>query len=877
MLASTRLLTVLNVVVTGSLGFADIAAAQRLPRDVMPTHYALRFTPDLASGTFTGTARIDVNIASPTPRILLNALDLKLTDVRLIQRDATSTARAEVNAERQQVELVLAEPASIGQATIEIAFSGDLNQQLAGLYLGTTAKRRYVASQLEATDARRMFPCFDEPAFKATFDISTVVDRGDVAISNGRQIADVAGPGADKHTVTFATTPLMSTYLVALLIGDFQCATGTAEGVPLRVCATGADEAMMSFALDVTKGVLAFYNQYYGIKYPFEKLDQIAVPDFSGGAMENTGAIVYRESALLVDLATAPIEQKRGVATVIAHEIAHQWFGDLVTMKWWDDVWLNEGFATWMSGKAIEAWKPEWSAAAEEVQGTAFALWADSVGSTRPIHMAADTPTEIMQLFDGIAYAKTAAVLRMIENYLGPETFRAGVNRYLAKHRNGNAEASDFAAALATVAGKPVDRILMDFVRQPGLPLLTVNTVCESDKTTVTVTQRRFFSDPDQLKTPTSELWSVPMCVRAGDGNGACHLITRRQETITVPGCQEPVFGNANAYGYYRTEYAPKMALSIAKASSLHRDERALFFADQWALVSGDRIDVGSFLDLVDAQKPRVERLTLEEIFYSLRGLRQDVASTDDQPAFEHWARTLVQPILAELGLITRQNDSDEQTKYRSAALRFASEVAREPAVVSYLVKLATAYTAGSKDVDLASVDAAFTAVSRSADPAMYDRFVELSKNPTNPLDRDRYVYSLAAFENEALVKRTLDYAMSPEARAQDVPGLVFTAFGNPAGRRVAWEFVKANYDAVVTKSGPTFGPGLVNVVGFACDRDLISDMAAFFDQKKVPGTERTLQQGLERARNCAGLKERQQAVLHQWLANRAESSGTTR
>jgi aminopeptidase N len=294
-----------------------------------------------------------------------------------------------------------------------------------------------------------------------------------------------------------------------------------------------------------------------------------------------------------------------------------------------------------------------------------------------------------------------------------------------------------------------------------------------------------------------------------------------------------------------------------------------LFLADQWALLYGGRVDLAQFLDLADAQKPRIERLPLEELFWTLGAVRQEVASAADRPAFERWARSLVQPLLAELGLQSRPDDGDERKKYRTAVVRFASEVGRDPDVLSQLQDMANAFMAGSKDVDPALVDPALAAVTRGGDAALYERFLELSKNPANPLDRNRYLHSLAEFQNEALVKRALEHAMSPDVRGQDVEGMVFTTFVNPTGRRVAWAFLKPNYDAVVAKAGTTFGAGLVGVVGIVCEADLIADMEAFFTAKKLAGADRTLQQGLERARNCVDLRQHQQDVLHAWLERR--------
>jgi aminopeptidase N len=544
-------------------------------------------------------------------------------------------------------------------------------------------------------------------------------------------------------------------------------------------------------------------------------------------------------------------------------------------MKWWDDVWLNEGFATWMAAKAVEAWKPEWSAGAEEVQTTTYALWMDSLASTRPIHAAAETPAEILALFDGVAYQKTASVLRMIESYVGAETFRQGVNAYLAGHAYANASAEDFAAALAAAAHQPVDRVLMDFVRQPGLPLVSITPVCQAGETTLSLTQHRFFYDPERLRQPSPELWAVPVCVRAANDQPTCHLLAKDRDSVTIPGCEPAVFANTNTSGFYRTAYAPEAAVQLARAKSVRPHERALFMADQWALVFAGTLDLAHFLDLADAQKPRIERLPLEELYWSLRSVREDVARPSDRPAFEEWARTLVRPLVAELGLSSRPGESDEQKKYRSAVVRFASEVGRDPQVESELLGVAKRYLAGGKDVDPALVDPALGVVARSGDPAMYERFVELAKDPANPLDRDRYVYSLAAFEDETLVKRTLQYALTDETRGQDILGLVYTGFANPAGRRAAWAFLKANFDAVVAKAGTAFGTSVVGVVGSVCESDLVAEMGAFFEAKHLPGVERTLRQGLERAGYCVDLRQHQQEVLHQWLAQ--ETTKTAR
>ena len=416
------------------LGLAVFGQAQRLPETAVPNSYKLTFTPNFTNDTFGGDEIIQVNVPKATSKIVLNAAEIKFDDVTIEAGGKSQKATATADEKNEMATLAVPNEIPAGAATIRIKFTGILNDKLRGFYLSKTDKRKYAVTQFEATDARRAFPCWDEPAYKATFDISIVADKGDTAISNGKLLSDTPGPGADKHTLKFATTPKLSSYLVAMLVGDWKCLSDEVDGIPLRVCSVPGKEQMGAFAMEATKHILHYYDQYFAMKYPFGKLDQVALPDFEAGAMENAGAITYRETLLLADPRTVSEDQKINIAGVIAHEVAHQWFGDLVTMKWWDDIWLNEGFATWMTAKPLEAWKPEWKQDEQVVAEANDSMNVDSVVATRPIHQDAETRGEINALFDGIAYGKTAAVLHMVESYLGPDTFRAGVNRYLEQH-----------------------------------------------------------------------------------------------------------------------------------------------------------------------------------------------------------------------------------------------------------------------------------------------------------------------------------------------------------------------------------------------------------------------------------------------------------
>ena len=488
-------------------------AAERLPMGVVPDHYDLKFTIDLNRERFSGQETIHVRVGEATSRIVLNAVDLDLKDVTIATASSTQKATVSTNRAGETATLVVPHSIAPGEASIYLRFSGVLNTRLRGLYLSKTARRKYAVTQFEATDARRAFPCFDEPSLKATFALALTIDRGDIAISNGKVLSDTPGPATTQHTMKFSTTPKMSSYLVAMTVGDFKCVEGAADNIPIRICATPDKRELTHIALDSAQQVLRFYNSYYAIKYPFGKLDVVAVPDFAAGAMENTGAIFYRETDLLAESKSASVNTRKTIASILAHEMAHQWFGDLVTMQWWDDIWLNEGFATWMATRPAAAYKADWHIALDEASENQTALNLDSLKSTHPLHVNVDTPGEIEGVFDPISYEKGASVVRMVESYVGEEAFRKGINAHLEKHQYANATSEDFMGAVATASGKPVDRVMATFVLQPGVPQVNVSAACSNGRSSVTLTQKRFFLDPsaDSAK----ERWQIPVCLKA--------------------------------------------------------------------------------------------------------------------------------------------------------------------------------------------------------------------------------------------------------------------------------------------------------------------------------------------------------------------------
>ncbi len=505
-----------TVLVLSALLFTTnfVAQAQRLPAGVRPEHYRLSLTPDLQAATFSGDETIDVILDAPSRSVTLNAAEISFVSVELIdgQRSETTpiildTAKVSLDPKKEQATFTFAKELPKGRVALRIKYTGVLNDKLRGFYLSKTKTRNYAVTQFEPTDARRAYPSFDEPALKATYDVTLVVDAADTAISNTNIISDQPGPVAGKHTLRFATTPKMSTYLVAFLVGDFKCTEGKSDGVPIRACSTPDKVELTKFALESAKYVLHYYNDYFGIKYPMPKLDMVALPDFEAGAMENFGCITYRETDFLVDSKTGNIPEKKRVAVVVAHEMAHQWFGDMVTMQWWDNLWLNEGFATWMETKPLAEWKPEWNYPQDDAQDLDQTLNLDAQKTTRTIRATANTPDEINEMFDGIAYGKAGAVIGMVEHYIGKEAFRQGVHNYLQAHLYANATAEDFWNAQTANSHLPVDKIMSSFVTHPGVPLLTLS---ERQASGVPVSQSRFFLSSPATAAISGDRWQSP-------------------------------------------------------------------------------------------------------------------------------------------------------------------------------------------------------------------------------------------------------------------------------------------------------------------------------------------------------------------------------
>jgi aminopeptidase N len=837
------------------------AFAQRLPQDVVPSHYLLVLNPDLKAATFAGHEEVDVELSKPLNAITLNALEIRFQRVSTKLDGKVLTAEVKMDEKKEQATLAFASILPAGKHTLEIDYTGILNDHLRGFYLSKTRKRNYAVTQFESTDARRAFPSFDEPAYKATFDISLVVDDGDTAISNANILTDSPGPQPGKHTVRFATTPKMSTYLVAFLVGDFQCVAGQSDGVPIRSCATPDKVELGKFALSAAEFVLHYYDEYFGIKYPMPKLDMIALPDFEAGAMENFGAITYRETDMLLDEKTASLRAKKTVALVVAHEIAHQWFGDMVTMQWWDNIWLNEGFASWMENKPLEKWKPEWrisEAVAADLDGT---LNLDAQRTTRTIRATAETPEQINEMFDGISYGKAGAVLLMVENYVGEEAFRRGVHQYLSAHLYGNATAEDFWNAQTAASHKPVDKIMTSLVVQPGEPLLTFS---QPQSGRVEVKQQRFFLSP-KATAEAPQQWTIPVCFRAAEGSAECNILNAAKQTLTTPSTSF-FYANGGGKGYYRTSYPDDVYQKlVSNVATLKPEERISLLGDQWAKVRAERATVGSYLDLVSALKDDDSATLIGSAAGGIAAIDSRIVSDKERVSLSAWVRKTFGPSLERLGASTA-TDTPDKKELRAVLFNLLGSIGKDPQVIGDARQIAEKYLENPASVEPTMAQAALWIAAANGDEALYSRLQALSVNAANPEIAVKALYALGSFRDPVLEERTLDYAVSGKVRNQDSAGLIAQTLANRETRDLAWLFIQQNWDKVKAQTTMSSGARLIGSTGTFCTVEKREEVASFWAAHQLPSTERTLARAKNQINDCIDLRTAQQQHLTDWL-----------
>jgi puromycin-sensitive aminopeptidase len=843
----------------------------RLSPDVRPTRYDIYLEPALEAGTFRGRVRVTLGVARPLRVITLHAADLTIESARIVLAHAVLEATVAVQPRDETITLGTAEPIPRGEAVCEIAFRGRMNPHLRGMYGVTCDGRSYAFTQCEAADARRIFPCFDEPAMKARFRLAVVVGDGDAALSNAPIEREERRAGG--RLVQFAETALLSTYLFALAVGPLEATAPRLVGrTPVRVWHVPGKAHLAAFGLEAGVESLVRLERYFGLPYPYAKLDLVAVPDFEAGAMENAGAVFFRETLLLLDPATVSIAERKRAAEVIAHELAHMWYGNLVTMAWWDDLWLNEAFATWMAYRIVHAWRPAWRMWESFEHDRASALALDALVSTHPIYAPVRSVAEATENFDVITYEKGAAVVRMIEHYLGPQVFQRGVQRYMRRHREANAVAADLWRALSEESGQDVARLAFTWIAQGGFPLVTLRRTPNGRG--LRVRQERFFSDPKRRVIGALGRWPVPLVVKTPSGSVRA-LLERATGVVPLPGKRPSfVFGNAAAGGFYRVAHDPAdLAALLAKPNTtLTPVERLALVGDQWALVRSARAPIESFLQVVDALGAEKDHDVLDGLGAALALLDERVV--EPAGALQHrlraWIAARFGPAWAKMDWTAGAGERDLVRLRRAALLRIVGGIAEEPATLRAARTWLDRYLADRATLEPNLADPVVALAARTGDVALYQRYRAVIDEGRTPQERRRFLLHLASFRAPAAVRRTLADALTPAIPTQDVAFVFMRMFANPAAGAEAWRFLTAHWDAVRERIPPLMLARLVDATPALRTPALAKEVGAFFRAHPLPEAARALRQALEVFRLNAELRRRVMPGLRRWLTARS-------
>ncbi len=859
-------------------------ATSLLPTEVRPLKYRISLSPNLTAFTFAGEETVDIDVRQATSQIVLNAAELDIHEAYLLQAGQRVPAQAiATDAEAETVTLTFGAPLPAGAMQLLLRFSGILNDKLRGLYrseytLPDGTKRIMATTQFEAPDARRAFPCWDEPAHKASFDIAVIIPAELTAISN-MPIVSQTPQASGMKLVQFAETPIMSTYLLALMVGEFECVEAKAEETLVRVWTTPGKKEQGRFALDVACRLLNFYHNYFGISYPLPKLDLIAIPDFAAGAMENWGAITYREVALLVDQAHSSAATRQRVAIIVAHEIAHMWFGNLVTMAWWNDLWLNEGFASWIEYKAVDHHFPEWEMWTQFISAdVAPAMGLDGLRNTHPIEAEVKSPHDINELFDAISYSKGAAIIRMLEQFLGEETFRRGLVHYLSTHQYGNARTEDLWAALAYVSGKPVKAIMDTWTKQPGYPFLDVREQPrEAGQAVLGLVQRRFLYDHDPARDEQdASLWQIPVGIKtASTANATFTMLERREATVRLPEKSPGNDGaswitvNAGRTGFFRVNYSAELWERFGPAietKALPTADRISLEADAFALMRAGYLPATQFLSLAKAYAHERDYAVWSDLLGSLGWVATLLAGEPFEPQLKAFERELLRPIVGRMGWEPRPDESHLDALLRGMVIQELGHAGEEAVLQEARARFAR-FVQDAQAVHPDLRGAVLNLAAFAGDGSTYEALRRVEKRATLQEEKLRALAALTHFQQKDLLHNALALSLSSEVRSQDTIRVVAGVAANPCGRDLAWDFVKANWAEFDRRYG---GGGFLimrlieSVASYFTTAERERDVAEFFQAHPVPSATRTVQQCLERIR-----------INTRWLAQNRESLGT--
>jgi puromycin-sensitive aminopeptidase len=842
----------------------------RLPRTVLPSRYELTLEPDLPAARFTGECTTEVEVVEATDEILLNAVELEILEA-WVEAPGTGgrriAAEVRLEPETERAHLLLGERLTPGGWFVVTRFQGDLNDQLHGFYRSSFTddagvEHRIATTQMEATHARRAFPCWDEPELKAVFAVTLVVDPDLLALSNAFELHRT--PLDDgRVAVQFADTMVMSTYLVAFVVGPMEVTDPLDVGnVPLRISHRPGKGHLTPYAKEVGAFALSYFEDYFGIVYPGGKLDLVAIPDFAFGAMENTGCVTFREVLLLVDPDAVTQPEQQNVVDVISHEIAHMWFGNLVTMRWWNGIWLNEAFATFMETKCTDAFRPDWERWVTFGHERAAAFDVDALTTTRPIEYEVVSPEDAEGMFDVLTYEKGGAVLRMLEQYLGEERFRDGVRAYLHKHQFANTETTDLWDAIEQVTDEPVRRLMDSWIFQGGFPVVHVEPTDDG----IRLRQERFL----YLDDGTDETrWIVPVVLRHG-GAGAqqVHKLLLDDETaeVELPGA-EWVHVNWGASGFYRVRYSPELLdRLVERIELLGPGERYAFADDLWAAVLAGHTPAIEFVELAEASTGETDVAVWQRLIGGLRTL-DTIVDGETRAALQQRVLALLQP--ARDRMRSEPPTDDRGRQLRASLFESAAELGNDPEAAADARMLWNDELATPGSVDPALLVAAIDVIASRGDEQDFEAFWQRYRAAGTPQEELRFLGALADFDESDLFARLLAVTITDDVRTQNAPYILRRALHNRANGAQAWAFVRDNWDEINDRFPSNSIVRLLEGVRSLHDPAVADDVFAFFDDHVVPQGARTLAQHLERLRVNVALREREATAFSEALLAR--------
>ena len=823
--------------------------AHRLERTLLPRHYDILLAPDLATATFRGQVTISAVATAPTREVVMNAMELDIHSATVVAGDRTGEAVVRLEPEAERLHLELPGDPVEGEIEVSMTFSGTLNDRLHGFYRSTFlddagSTRTIATTQFEATDARRAFPCFDEPDLKATFSITLEVPAGLSGFSNSPVISEEVLDNGSRLT-RFATTIPMSTYLVAFVVGPLEASEAEdVDGVPVRVVHVPGKDHLTSFAHEVAAHALRFFTEFFGIPYPAEKLDLLAIPDFAFGAMENLGCVTFRESVLLVDPANASRLELERVADVISHEIAHMWFGDLVTMRWWNGIWLNEAFATLMELLCVDHFRPEWKRWTSFGVERESAMDTDSLHSTRPVEYPVGPPEEAQGMFDVLTYQKGGSVLRMLQLYLGTDVFREGIRRYLSSHRFSNTDTEDLWSALAEASGEPVGQMMDTWIRQGGFPLVEL----EQTPSELRLTQAPFSYGPPEGDSAIGDRWVIPLMTRrlGGDPEPDRHLLEAAHLSLGA-GDSEVVVVNAHGAGFYRVGY-PRGLLGHMRARFGELDvlEQFNLLGDTWAGVIAGRYELDDFLALAGTVDPEGDP-ELWSLVAGAASLLDHVLPEEAREYLAAYTREILNPVLAIRGFEAVAGEDERIGSLRSTLVSTLGTIGRDPLVRKRCAQLQEADESGGAPLDPNLASGVLGVVAATGGAAQFDYFLDRQRGAPTPQVEMRYLYALAAFEDPSLAMRAFDLAAT-EIRTQNAPFVIQLLLANRACGAVVWEQLRDRFEELAGRFPANILPRMLGGLRLlAYDRDLASQIQSFLKEHPLPSGQRTVDQVAER------------------------------